>query len=121
MDVSGNDVRLWINEREGRDGAKWNDYSVSISKKKDDGSDQFDNVYLKVRFAKSVQIPAGIQNGELMTFDGFMTIDKYTNRDGNEVKRPMVMITRADFGAKHPAPAQEEVDGFTAAEDDIPF
>ena len=119
MDVSGSNTRLWINEREGRDGNTWKDYSIGISKKREDG--EYDTLYLKVRFANKVSLPSTLQNGATMDFDGFLTVDKYTDKNGSEVKRPMVMVTRAGFGTRQPAPAQEEVDGFTAAEEDIPF
>lgn len=124
MNVNGENTRLWINERQGQNGSKWNDYSVSISKKLEDGN--YINTYMKVRFSKAVKIPEQLENGTEMDFGGFLTVDNYTDRDGKEVKRPMVMITEASFNNQKLASptekySQEHLAGFSAAEDDIPF
>lgn len=123
MNVSGEDTRVWVNEHQRQDGTKWLDYSLGISKKTESGD--YVNAYMKVRFAKSVKAPEGLQNGTKMDYEGFITVDSYTDKDGKEVRRPMVMITKADFDIEpkyNPSQVSEEqIAGFSAAEDDIPF
>lgn len=119
MEVNGTNVRLWVNERQKRDGGKWFDYSVGISKKKEDGS--YESVYLKTKFTKDVILPEVIENGASITFSGFLSIDKYTDKDGNEVKKPMLVINSASFDNAPRKYADIPDDSFSAADDDIPF
>lgn len=96
MDVSGNKAKVWVNEHQKRDGGKWYDYNVGIGKKKQDGT--YVNMYIRVKFAKELGLPDDIPNGTMMeNYEGYMTIDDYTTRDGEVVKRPLVIITKADF------------------------
>lgn len=122
MDVKGENTRVWVNERQRRDGGKWFDYSIGVSKKKED--DSYATVYMKVRFTKDVVLPEPVPNGIKMDYSGFLSVDEYTDKDGNAVKRPMVVINRAQFDTALPDRskyADEKADSFTAAEDDIPF
>lgn len=119
MDVSGKDTRVWVNERQRRDGGKWNDYSIGISKKKE--NDEYVTVYMKVRFTKDVVLPQPMPNGIKMDYEGFMSVDSYPDKDGNEVKRPLVVVNQAQFDTALPARSGEDADSFKAAEDDIPF
>ncbi len=122
MNVSGENTRVWINERQKRDGGKWNDYSIGVSKKKED--DSYVTVYFKARFTKDVRLPDPMPNGIKMDYDGFMSVDDYPDKDGNIVKRPLVVVTRAEFETALPDRAKfadTETDSFSAAEDDIPF
>lgn len=124
MNITGEDTRLWVNERQRADGSKWFDYSVGISKKTEDG--HYVNTYMKVRFAKSVNIPTDLPNGTKMDYEGFITVDSYTDKEGNEVKRPMAMITKADFYIEGQRPktveySEDQIAGFSAAEEDVPF
>lgn len=109
MDVTGKGVRLWISEREKRDGTKWYEYNVGCSKKRQDGS--YANAYMKVKFDREIIIPDGLPNGTQMDFDGFMTADVYPTRDG-EVKKPMIYITSAKF---------HDLAGYEEVEEDVPF
>lgn len=123
MDVKGEDVRLWVNEHKKQDGETWYDYSVGVSKKDQDGS--YTTTYLKVRFVRAVHIPENLPNGVNMDFEGFLSVDKYTDRNGVEVKKPFIMVTKADFDIM-PEPAaerytDEEVSRFGSTEDDVPF
>lgn len=123
MNVSGEDTRVWVNEHQRQDGTKWLDYSLGISKKTENGD--YVNAYMKVRFAKSVKVPEALQNGTKMDYEGFITVDSYTDKDGKEVRRPMVMITKASFETEPqynpPQVSEEQIAGFSAAEEDIPF
>lgn len=122
MDISGKDTRVWVNERQRRDGGKWFDYSIGVSKKKED--DSYTTVYMKVRFTKDVVLPDPMPNGIKMDFDGFLSVDEYADKDGNTVKRPMAVITRAQFDTALPDRtkyAAEDTDSFEALEEDLPF
>ena len=123
MNVTGEREKLWVNHHEREDGSVWNDYAVSVSSKNKDGS--YKNVSVKMQFAKSVQLPEVVHNGSLITYKGFMTVDSYKDRNGNEVKRPMVMAMEATIeGEKKPVPSYDDVAedyGFEMADDEIPF
>ena len=122
MDVRGENTRVWVNERQRRDGGKWFDYSIGVSKKKED--DSYTTVYLKARFTKDVDVPDPMPNGTKMDWAGFMSVDEYTDKDGNEVKKPMVVVTEARFEMALPRRTEEDAmdpTGFDAVEEDIPF
>lgn len=113
INVSGDKVKLWIDEREGRDGNKWRQYRISASGKFDD---EWVYSYIEVRFKRDIDV-SNVSNGAIFNFEGFMTTKKpWTNKDGKEVKEPMIMITSADFGD-----LEDYGDSFTQAEEDIPF
>lgn len=124
MDVRGENTRLWISERQKRDGGTWQDYSIGVSKKSQEGN--YITTYIKARFTKDVRLPEGLENGAKMDYEGFMSVDHYFDADNNEVKRPLVVVTSATFDA---APVvretvkytDEQIAGFSASEDDIPF
>lgn len=113
IDITGKNVKLWVNNVQTRDGRSFPTYNIGIGKKNKDGS--FTNMYLKVRFGKDIHIPENIANGTQMDFDGFFTVDTYTNRNGEEVKTPAIFITNARFADSY------DIDGFSQAEADIPF
>lgn len=122
MDVKGENTRVWVNEREKRDGGKWFDYSVGISKKREDG--EYSTFYMKARFTRDVVLPDPVPNGIKMDYEGFLSVDEYTDKDGNTVKKPMLVVTHAEFEAvtpTRPKETEEPADSFSAAEDDIPF
>ena len=114
MDVSGKNQKVWCNEHQKRDGSKWYEYNVSISKKKQDGS--YVNAYIKVKFSKDVDIEDPIPNGVKMDYEGFMTVDEYTDRDGNIVRKPMLFVTKAVFPE-----LESSFDSFAEVEEAIPF
>lgn len=111
MDVKGKDVKLWVNEYEKKDGGKFRTYSVSSSRKDADGKYMY--APMKVFFKKDIDV-SHVENGTPFDFEGFMTVDAYTNKDGKEVRNPAIMVTRADFGELGDT-------GFAEAEEDIPF
>lgn len=122
MDVRGEGVRVWVNERQRKDGGTWSDYSIGISKKRQD--DTYATAYVKCRFTKDVRLPDVFPNGMKMDYEGFLSVDEYTDKDGKEVKRPMIVVTKADFETALPDRskfADVETDSFNAAEEDIPF
>lgn len=113
MDINGKNVKLWVNSVQTKDGKTFPSYSVGIGKKNKDGS--FTNMYLRVKFGKDVYIPNELPNGAEMDFDGFLTVDSYTDRNGNEVKNPALFITSVQFHNIY------DTEGFAEAEADIPF
>lgn len=113
IEVKGKGVKLWINDHTTKDGRDFRSYNVGLSRKNKDGS--YVNTYLRAVFGKDVYIPDGVVNGATMDFDGFMSVDSYINKAGEEVKNPMVFITNVQFHKL------TETDSFSEAEDDIPF
>lgn len=118
IDVSGKNVRLWRSDRETRDGRTWSDYSVGISKKNQDGG--YARGYIKVRFGRDIELPERVENGTNIDFEGYITLDTYRDRSGNEVKKDMIMITAVKFNDL-PQEAPDYGDSFSQAEEDIPF
>lgn len=124
MNVTGEREKLWVNHHEREDGSTWDDYNVGISTKKQDGS--YTNMYVRLKFAKAVQLPDKIHNGCFVTFKGFLTVDSYKDKNGNEVKKPMIMAMEAtiDDGERKYVPSYDDVAedyGFEMADDSIPF
>lgn len=112
FDWNGKNVKLWVNEREGRNG-KWNSYSVSVSKKVED---KYINKEVKVLFGRDVWIPDTIRNGEVIEeLEGFPTLDIYTDKNGNERREIMLYITKCKWKDL------TDDDSFTAMEEEIPF
>ena len=115
MDVSDKNAKLWVNEHKKRDGGKWYDYSLGASRKLMEGG--WANISIKAKFSKDVAVPEPLANGTKISYEGFMTVDIYEDRDGNEVRKPMIMITKASFPELEDIP----VDSFASMEEDIPF
>lgn len=125
INISGKNEKLWKNERQSRNGGTWFDYSISVSKKAQNGN--YVNAYMKVKFSSKLTIPSELPNGAQMDFDGFLTPDVYTDRNGQEVKRTMIMVTDVKFHDVHGDDSYDSyndydgIDSFSQAEDDIPF
>ena len=114
MDISGQNAKLWITEHKKRDGGTWNDYSIGINKKKQDGS--YTNMYLRVKFGRDVDVPENLPNGTKINYEGFMSIDEYEDRDGAPIKKFMGVLTKVDF-----IDFAEPADGYSYVEEPIPF
>ena len=115
MDIKQKKCKIWRKDVEGRNGT-FHRYSVSISSKNEDGS--YDTVYLPVKFAKKAGAPGKIKNGAECDLEGFLSVDAYTDREGNRVKALQIIAMKAAFDYD----ADEEFeDSFEEAEDDIPF
>lgn len=130
LNITGNDVKLWLDEHQGKNGTFYT-YSISVSKK-DAETNSWINKTIKVFFAKAVQLPSNLRNGDMFSFEGFPTVDTYINKDGNEVRNIAIVITKAHFGYADENTEQpndrewameDEVlaDSFEQAEEDIPF
>ena len=108
MEVSAKNAKIWRKDIEGKNGTFYR-YSVSVSKKTQDG--KYVNAYIPVVFSKKSDAPEKIDNGALCDFEGFMSVESYTDREGVTRNTPQIVIMSALF----------EVDGFEQAEDEIPF
>ena len=108
MDVSAKNAKIWRKDIEGKNGT-FHKYSVSVSKKTQDG--KYVNAYIPVVFSKKADAPDKIENGALCDFEGFMSVESYTDREGNTRNTPQIVIMSALF----------EEDGFAQAEEEIPF
>lgn len=116
MDVKQKKCKIWRKEVPGRNGTFYR-YSVSISSKNEDGS--HDTVYLPIRFAKRANMPEKIKNGAECDFEGFLSVDAYTDREGNRVKSLQIIAMKAvltDGGDP-----SEGADSFEQLEEDLPF
>lgn len=109
MNVSEKKAKIWRKDHEGKNGP-WYSYSVSISKKNEDGT--YTNAYLPIRFTKKSGAPEKIENGTVCSITGFMSVDSYKDKDGNERNTPQIIVMTYDDGS---------ADGFREAEEDIPF
>ena len=108
MEVSAKKAKIWRKDIEGKNGTFYK-YSVGVSKKTMDG--KYVNAYIPLVFSKRADAPEKIENGALCDFEGFMSVESYTDREGNTRTSPQIVIMSALF----------EEDGFEQAESDIPF
>lgn len=131
MNVQGDKARLWVNVHGLRDGRKFNTYSIGLSKKREDGT--YMNSSIRAIFAKRVDVPEDVKNGEFIAYEGFMSVEEWKDRTGKNVTSPLVIITKADFidratdeynPVNDPSveiPIDYMPDSFEYAEDEIPF
>lgn len=112
MEVSEKKAKIWRTEKQGVNGV-WYRYSVAISTKTIDGDRK--TVYMPIRFSKKADAPDPIPNGATCNFSGFMSVDWFDTKNGEEVKRPQIVVMKAEFSDL------DEEDGFSQADDDIPF
>ena len=108
MEVSGKNVKVWRKDIQGKNGMFYK-YTVGISKKTQDG--KYVNAYIPVVFSKKADAPEKIENGAVIDFEGFMSVESYTDKEGNTRNSPQIVIMNAVF----------EDDGFAQAEAEIPF
>lgn len=120
MDVSGKVARVWVNEHPKRDGTKWYDYNIGIGKKNAEG--RYINAYMKLKFSKDLGLPEELPNGIRMEdYEGYVSVYEY-QKDGQLVRVPLVMITKARF------PELELIlelidppDSFEMLDEEVPF
>lgn len=114
MDVTAKRVKIWRKDFKRKDGTEFHKYTASISKKSQDG--KFINTYIPVVFSKRADAPEKIDNGALCDFEGFMSVESYTDRDGNVKTSPQIVVMSVEFDDPTVG-----VDSFEQASDDIPF
>lgn len=108
MNVSEKKAKIWRKDYQGKNGEFYR-YSVSISKKNEDG--KYVNAYLPIKFSKKADAPEKIENGTVCAFEGFMSVESFKDKDGNERNQPMIIAMSVQF----------EDDSFEQMEEDIPF
>lgn len=113
MEVSAKRAKIWRKDIEGKNGT-FHKYSVGVSKKTQDG--KYVNAYIPVVFSKKADAPEKIPNGSLCDFDGFMSVESFTDREGNARNTPQIVIMSVEFDDPTVG-----VDSFEQASDDIPF
>lgn len=118
LDLIGKDVKLWVNAHEGKDGRPWYTYSVSISKKVED---KYVNKGVKIIFGRDTEIPRGLKNGDKIDFQGFPTLDIYTDRDGNERREIAIFAKTVRFLDYEDDDSYEEYEGYDTVQEHIPF
>ena len=112
MDIKAENVKIWRKDIDGKNGTFYR-YSVSVSRKMDDG---YVNAYIPVVFSKKSNAPEKISNGAKCNIEGFMSVDSYTDRDGNTRNTPQIVVMKADF-----EDASEGVDGYEQLDEDLQF
>lgn len=112
MEVRAERAKLWRKDIEGKNGTFYK-YSVGISRKQDG---KWVNAYVPVVFSKKADAPERITNGALCNFEGFMSVESYTDREGNTRNTPQIVIMKVEFDDP-----TEGADGFEQAESEIPF
>ena len=94
MEVSAKKAKIWRKDIEGKNGT-FHKYSVGVSKKTQDG--KYVNAYIPVVFSKKADAPDEIPNGALCDFEGFMSVESYTDRDGNARNTPQIVVMSVEF------------------------
>ena len=118
INVIGTKCKVWSQSHDRKDGSKWYTYTVGVSSKNMDGS--WSNGYQRVKFSKHSGAPDPIPSGADIEFEGFMTLEVYKNKDGKDIKEPVIMITKAEF-PNLGTPGEDDLDTFEQMEEDIPF
>ena len=108
MNVSEKKAKIWRKDYQGKNGEFYR-YSVSVSKKTEDG--KYVNAYIPIRFSKKADAPEKIENGAVCSFEGFMSVESFKDKEGNDRNQPMIVVMSVQF----------EGDSFEQMEEDIPF
>lgn len=119
IEVKGKNCKLWIKEHEGKDGNKWNTYSIGVSRKDLNGS--YVNAYQDVTFTRNAGLTSDIPNGTLFDFEGWMSVKTRKDRDGNSRNYPVITVNKANFQYDPQAAAESYQDSFEQLDSDIPF
>lgn len=115
MNVSEKNCRIWRKDFEGKNGT-FHRYSISFRGKKADGS-YTPYCYMDIKFSKKSGAPEKITNGATCEFEGFLSADSYTNKDGKEVVTPQIVVTKVKFDGD----AEDVGDNFEEMSEEIPF
>lgn len=112
MDISEKNARIWRKDIEGKNGTFYK-YSVGVSRKVED---KYVNAYIPLVFSKRADAPEKIPNGTKCSIEGFMSVESYTDKDGNTRNTPQIVVMKVDFDDPTTG-----ADSFSQAEEDIPF
>ena len=114
MNVSEKNARIWRKDFEGKNGAYYR-YTVGIRSKNMDST--FTTYYMPIKFSKKSGAPEKISNGAVCDFEGFLTSDSYTSKDGKEVTFPQIIVMNAHFEGD----AEDIGDSFAELDMEMPF
>ena len=116
IEVSGKNCKLWISHHKGSNGNEWDSYSVGVSRKDQDG--QYINAYQDVAFTRNAGMNENVKNGTTFDFEGWMSVKVYKDREGKEVRKPVITINKTNLDSI----ADEELpDSFDQLDEDVPF
>ena len=118
VDVKGTNCKLWIKAHEGKNGNKWNTYTVGVSSKDMDG--QYINAYQDVKFTRSSGFDETIANGTIFDFEGWMSAKTRKDKDGKSTNYPIIVINKAVF-KNNPNAKFDSGDSFEQLDEDCPF
>lgn len=118
LDIIGKNVKVWVNEHEGRNG-KFQTYTVSISRK--DAEGKYINKPVKFYIGKTAWKPDWVTNGSVIDFKGFPTLDIYTDKEGNERKEVAIYASEIIWDRQTTEWGKPSEDSFEEAEEEIPF
>lgn len=109
IDVKADKAKIWRKDFQGKNGEFYK-YTTSVSRKNDDGG--YVNTYIPIRFSRKCEAPEKIANGATCSFEGFISVESYKDKDGNERNQPIIVAMSVKF---------EEEDSFEQMEEEIPF
>lgn len=104
MEITGR-INIFVNTHERSDGSTFNTFTTSIGGKKE-GSDEYINLSLDVRFAESCYPAEKLNRLDEETYyvfdveEGFLSVRSY-EKDGEIIKRPVLVIKSAEFVEAH--------------------
>ena len=116
MNISEKGIKVWRKEIPSKNGTFYR-YSVSISKKREDGS--YANKYMPIRFAKKSNMPEKISNGAKCDFSGFLSVEERPDKDGNTITEFVIVAMNASL--VDGGDPTEGADSFEQLEEEIPF
>ena len=108
MNVSEKNAKIWRKDYQGKNGEFYK-YSVGVSGKTADGKTVY--AYIPIKFSKKADAPEKIDNGATCDFEGFLSVESYKDREGNERRQPIIIVMSVQF----------DDDSFKQMEEDIPF
>lgn len=109
IDVKADKVKIWRKDYQGKNGEFYK-YTAGVSRKNDDGT--YVNTYIPIRFSRKSGAPEKIENGTMCAFEGFLSVESYKDKDGNERNQPMIVAMSAKFDGE---------DSFEQLEEELPF
>ena len=115
MNVSEKKARIWRKDFEGKNGV-YHRYTIRIRSKNDDGTSGA-SYYMPIKFSKKCGAPEKITNGAYCDFEGFLTTDSYTNKEGKEVVNPQIIVMKVHFEGD----VEDGGDSFSEMEEEVPF
>lgn len=101
---------------------KW---STTIGRKDEDG--EYVNYYLRVRFAGDASEPETDGLHQIDVGNAFLSVESYTNRDGDDVVNPVLVVTENEILDDEPEEKpkkktkKKSKDEDEDDEDDLPF